>query len=80
MGAAEARLFVEHGAKVMIADVLDAEAEVLAKELGPAARYIHLDDVTDEDAWAAGLRSSREGRGAWGRPRPACSWSTAPRS
>jgi 3alpha(or 20beta)-hydroxysteroid dehydrogenase len=52
MGAAEARLFVEHGAKVMIADVLDAEGEVLAKELGPAARYIHL-DVTDEDAWAA---------------------------
>jgi 3alpha(or 20beta)-hydroxysteroid dehydrogenase len=52
MGAAEARLFVEHGAKVAIADVLDAEGEVLAKELGPAARYVHL-DVTDEDAWAA---------------------------
>ncbi|HEY2089693.1 MAG TPA: SDR family oxidoreductase [Mycobacterium sp.] len=54
MGAAEARLFVEHGAKVTIADVLDAEGEVLAKELGPAARYVHL-DVTDEDAWAAGV-------------------------
>jgi 3alpha(or 20beta)-hydroxysteroid dehydrogenase len=54
MGAAEARLFVEHGAKVAIADVLDAEGEVLAKELGPAARYVHL-DVTDEDAWAAGV-------------------------
>jgi 3alpha(or 20beta)-hydroxysteroid dehydrogenase len=54
MGAAEARLFVEHGAKVTIADVLDAEGEVLAKELGPAARYVHL-DVTDEDAWAVGV-------------------------
>ena len=54
MGAAEARLFVEHGAKVTIADVLDAEGEVLAKELGPAARYVHL-DVTDEDAWVAGV-------------------------
>jgi 3alpha(or 20beta)-hydroxysteroid dehydrogenase len=54
MGAAEARLFVENGAKVTIADVLDAEGEVLAKELGPAARYVHL-DVTDEDAWAAGV-------------------------
>jgi 3alpha(or 20beta)-hydroxysteroid dehydrogenase len=52
MGAAEARLFVEHGAKVTIADVLDAEGEVLAKELGPAARYVHL-DVTDEQSWAA---------------------------
>jgi 3alpha(or 20beta)-hydroxysteroid dehydrogenase len=52
MGAAEARLFVEHGAQVAIADVLDAEGEVLAKELGPSARYIHL-DVTDERSWAA---------------------------
>lgn len=51
MGAAEARLFVEHGAQVAIADVLDAEGEVLAKELGPSARYIHL-DVTDEQSWA----------------------------
>jgi 3alpha(or 20beta)-hydroxysteroid dehydrogenase len=57
MGAAEARLFVEHGAKVMIADVLDAEGEVLAKELGPAARCVHL-DVTDEDAWAAGVNDA----------------------
>ena len=30
------------------------EGEVLAKELGSAARYLHL-DVTDEDAWAAGV-------------------------
>jgi 3alpha(or 20beta)-hydroxysteroid dehydrogenase len=52
MGAAEARLFVEHGAQVAIADVLDAEGEVLAKELGPSAHYIHL-DVTDEQSWAA---------------------------
>jgi 3alpha(or 20beta)-hydroxysteroid dehydrogenase len=54
MGAAEGRLFVEHGAKVTVADVLDAEGEVLAKELGPAARYVHL-DVTDDDACAAGV-------------------------
>ena len=63
MGAAEARLFVEHGAKVTIADVLDAEGEVLAKELGPAARYIHL-DVTDEDAWAAGVNDAVRAFGA----------------
>lgn len=52
MGAAEGRLFVGQGAKVVLADVLDAEGEVLAKELGSAARYIHL-DVTDENAWAS---------------------------
>lgn len=57
MGAAESRLFVEHGAKVTIADVRDAEGESLAAELGPAASYVHL-DVSDENAWAAGVDSA----------------------
>ena len=34
MGAATARLFVEHGAQVLIADVLDQEGSALARELG----------------------------------------------
>jgi 3alpha(or 20beta)-hydroxysteroid dehydrogenase len=63
MGAAEARLFVEHGAKVTIADVLDSEGEVLAKELGAAARYAHL-DVTDEHAWATCVTDAVEAFGA----------------
>lgn len=50
MGAATARLFVEHGACVVIADVLDAEGERLAAELGQAARFVHH-DVTDEAGW-----------------------------
>jgi 3alpha(or 20beta)-hydroxysteroid dehydrogenase len=50
MGAAEARLFVDEGARVVIGDVLDAEGEVLAKDLGVAAVYRHL-DVTSEDQW-----------------------------
>jgi hypothetical protein len=33
-------------------DILDAEGEVLAEELGEAATYMHL-DVTDRDQWAA---------------------------
>jgi 3alpha(or 20beta)-hydroxysteroid dehydrogenase len=49
-GAAEARLFVAEGAKVVIGDVLDGEGEVLAKELGDDALYVHH-DVTDEDGW-----------------------------
>ncbi|ORA11955.1 glucose 1-dehydrogenase [Mycobacterium arosiense] len=57
MGAAEARLFVEHDAKVVLADVLDAEGEVLAKELGSAARYVHL-DVTAESSWARGVQEA----------------------
>jgi 3alpha(or 20beta)-hydroxysteroid dehydrogenase len=50
-GAAEARLFVREGAQVVIADVLDAEGEAVAAELGDAARYVHL-DVSSEDEWA----------------------------
>ena len=49
-GEAHARRFVAEGARVVIADVLDAEGEALAKELGDAARYVHL-DVTSEEAW-----------------------------
>ena len=49
-GAAEARLFVKEGAKVLITDVLDAEGEILAKELGDAGRYRHH-DVTSENDW-----------------------------
>jgi 3alpha(or 20beta)-hydroxysteroid dehydrogenase len=51
MGAATSRVFVEAGAKVAIADVLDAEGAALAVELGDAARFYHL-DVTSEAAWA----------------------------
>ena len=42
-GAATARLFVEEGARVVLADVLDEAGVALARELGGAARYVHLD-------------------------------------
>ena len=51
MGGATSRLFVEAGAKVAIADVLEAEGRALAAELGQAAKFYRL-DVTDEAAWA----------------------------
>ena len=48
MGAATSRVFASEGAKVVIADVLDADGEKLAKEIG--ATYQHL-DVSDETNW-----------------------------
>lgn len=53
-GAAAARRFVEEGAKVVIADILDTEGKQLADELGDAARYQRL-DVTDEAEWQAAV-------------------------
>jgi 3alpha(or 20beta)-hydroxysteroid dehydrogenase len=51
-GAAIARLFVAEGAQVVLADVLDERGRAAADDLGPAARYVHL-DVTDERSWDA---------------------------
>jgi 3alpha(or 20beta)-hydroxysteroid dehydrogenase len=53
-GAAEARMLVAEGARVVIGDVLDKEGERLAGELGAAARYVHQ-DVTSEADWAAAI-------------------------
>ncbi|HEX8803479.1 MAG TPA: glucose 1-dehydrogenase [Acidimicrobiales bacterium] len=58
-GAAEARLFVAEGARVLIGDVLDAEGEAVAAELGDAAVYTHL-DVTDEAQWDAAVALAEE--------------------
>jgi len=53
-GAAEARLFVQEGAKVVIGDVLDDAGQALADELGGDARFVHL-DVTREDDWTCAV-------------------------
>jgi 3alpha(or 20beta)-hydroxysteroid dehydrogenase len=50
MGAAEASLFVDEGADVLLADVNDADGAALAEELGPNARFVHH-DVGDEESW-----------------------------
>lgn len=59
MGAAHARKLVEEGASVVVGDVRDDEGQVLVKELGDAAHYVHL-DVTDESQWAAAVRAATE--------------------
>lgn len=58
-GAAEARLFVREGAKVVIADVLDDEGKALVAELGGAGVYQHA-DVSSEDDWEACIAAAEE--------------------
>ena len=49
MGASHAREMVAHGARVVCGDILDTEGELVAEELGAAARYVHLDVTSPED-------------------------------
>ncbi len=58
-GAAIARRFVAEGARVVIADILDEPGEQLAKELGEAAHYVHL-DVSDEAGWQRAIAFTLE--------------------
>lgn len=60
-GAAEARLFAEQGATVVVTDVLDEAGERTAGELG--AEYHHL-DVSSEEEWDAVVAdvTARHGR------------------
>ncbi|MFT3898750.1 MAG: glucose 1-dehydrogenase [Gordonia sp. (in: high G+C Gram-positive bacteria)] len=57
MGAEHARALVAEGGKVVIGDILDDEGQALAKEIGPSARYVHL-DVTSEDDWDAAIKTA----------------------
>jgi 3alpha(or 20beta)-hydroxysteroid dehydrogenase len=50
MGATHARLFINEGAKVIIADILEQEGQALAKELGENATFFKL-DVTKATNW-----------------------------
>jgi NAD(P)-dependent dehydrogenase (short-subunit alcohol dehydrogenase family) len=57
IGAETARLMVEAGAKVAIADVLDETGRETARALGEAALYQHL-DVTREEDWDAAVAAA----------------------
>jgi 3alpha(or 20beta)-hydroxysteroid dehydrogenase len=61
-GEAEARLFVEAGARVVVADVLADEGRRVAAELGSAARFEPL-DVTSADGWQSTVARTVEGFG-----------------
>ncbi|RKN15678.1 SDR family oxidoreductase [Micromonospora musae] len=59
MGAAIVRAFAAEGAKVVIADILDAEGQALEAELGDRTRYRHL-DITDHARWQELVRETEE--------------------
>lgn len=62
-GEAEARLFAAEGATVLMTDVLDDDGAAVARDIGAAASYRHL-DVTEEAGWQkiADEIRSRHGR------------------
>jgi 3alpha(or 20beta)-hydroxysteroid dehydrogenase len=56
-GAAEAKLLVKEGAKVVIGDVLDDRGSALARDLGNAVTYLHH-DVTSEADWDRAVKTA----------------------
>ena len=62
MGASEAQLFIDEGARVVISDVLDSVGQETAKRLSPDGSkcvFLHH-DVTSEDDWTAVVASVLE--------------------
>ena len=59
MGAFEAELFVQEGAKVVVGDVRDDEGRALVEKIGAGAIYAHL-DVTSEDDWAIAVKEATD--------------------
>jgi 3alpha(or 20beta)-hydroxysteroid dehydrogenase len=64
-GAAEAKLLVKEGAKVVIGDVLDDRGSALARDLGNAATYLHH-DVTSEADWDRAVKTAQDMGGLHG--------------
>jgi len=62
LGESYVRALHAEGARVVVADLLEAEGSALAAELGDRARFEPL-DVTDEEAWARVVAATL---GAWG--------------
>ena len=59
MGEATVRIMVEEGAKVLIGDLLEAEGQALAQELGDSAAFMRM-DVTNKADWEAAVAAARE--------------------
>jgi len=62
-GEQTARLLIEEGARVVVADVQDERGEQVAKDLGDAARFVHL-DVSSETDWERATQETVEAYGS----------------
>ena len=63
MGAATARMFAAHGAKVLIADLQEESGNALAEELGEAGLFARCDVSIESDVAGAVARAEER----WGR-------------
>ena len=63
LGAATARMAVEGGGRVVIADVNDDAGNALAQEMAGAARFVHT-DVTDEASAQSCVQAALDAFGA----------------
>ncbi len=64
-GEAEAKLFAQEGARVVLGDILDeegAKVEAEINETGGSAKYVHL-DVTNESDWDAAVAEAVDSYG-----------------
>ena len=59
LGEATARMLVEAGARVLVADITEGSGRRLAAELGPSVRFARV-DVTDEASVQSGLKAAAE--------------------
>ena len=57
MGKSEAIIFAKEGAKVVVADVLEAEGRQVAEDLGGMGHFVRL-DVTSEPAWQEAIAAT----------------------
>lgn len=57
LGAAMARMFARHGARVMLTDINGAGAAAVAADIGPAAAWLHH-DVTDPAEWESAVAAT----------------------
>jgi NAD(P)-dependent dehydrogenase (short-subunit alcohol dehydrogenase family) len=62
LGGGTARMLATAGGKVVIADVKEAEGQVLARELGPQARFVAT-DVTSEASGKACVKAALDAFG-----------------
>lgn len=60
IGEASARLFIEEGARVLIADIQDDRGQGIARELGRNAVYLHTDVTREADVKAAVDRAMQD--------------------